>query len=455
MIKVIYLFIILSLTGFITIWIKNDPGLIAIEWQGWLIETSAAIIISIIIIIFLTIVFIYKILAKIFSIPKNIQKTFRENKSNRANKTIIKALSAKNMGEMELAEKLSLKAKFLNNDPLKLLLDSEISNYNGNEEIYIKKLNKMLDHPETMLLGIKNLSNFYFQKGDSESAIKVINKAPQSKNTPNWFFLTSLKLNILEKNWDDILKAIKNIEKYTKISKLDIKHIKSRIYLFKALEYNNEDNNKDFKYIDESLKNDPSFAPAIIFKAKLLYSVNDNLAFNFIKKAWKKFSHPDIADFVTQIYANKPKNELLKTIKALTKLNNKTFINNITLAKAAISIGLWSVARQSLKIIPEKDWTKDIYMMMADLEKKEHGNITKSDYWINKAKSANLDFVWGCTSCTYISKSWSLICPKCNSVDTIKWQQFNTSKNLIPKTDPIKTIQAKGIIEELNIGIDR
>ena len=55
----------------------------------------------------------------------------------------------------------------------------------------------------------------------------------------------------------------------------------------------------------------------------------------------------------------------------------------------------------------------------------------------------------------YISKSWSLICPKCNSVDTIKWQQFNTSKNLIPKTDPIKTIQAKGIIEELNIGIDR
>ena len=92
MIKVIYLFIILSLTGFITIWIKNDPGLIAIEWQGWLIETSAAIIISIIIIIFLTIVIIYKLLAKIFSIPKNIQKTFIENKTNRANKTIINYL---------------------------------------------------------------------------------------------------------------------------------------------------------------------------------------------------------------------------------------------------------------------------------------------------------------------------------------------------------------------------
>ena len=61
----------------------------------------------------------------------------------------------------------------------------------------------------------------------------------------------------------------------------------------------------------------------------------------------------------------------------------------------------------------------------------------------------------GCTSCTYISKSWSLICPKCNNVDTIKWQQFNTSKNLIHEADSIEKNQAKGIIEELNTGIDR
>ena len=454
MIKVLYLFIILSITGFITIWIKKDPGLIAVEWHGWLIETSAAVIISIILILFLTLGIIYKILKNVFSIPQTIQKKYRTNKIDIANKNIIKALSAKNMGEMELAEKLSQKAKYLNANPLKILLDSEINNYNGKEERYINDLNKMLDHPETMLLAIKNLSNFYFQKGDTKTAIKIINKAPRTKNTPNWFFINSLKLNILDKNWDDILKTIRNIEKYTKINKAEIKHIKSRIYLFKALEYNRKDNIKDFKYIDESLKFDPSFSPAIIFKAKLLYAENDILAFNFIKKAWKKFSHPDIANFITEIYNNKPKNELLKIIQVLTKQNNNTFINNITLAKVAISIGSWNVARKSLKIIPEKDWTKDVYMMMADLEKKEHGNISKSDYWIKKAENANLDFVWGCTSCTYISKSWSIICPKCNNVDTIKWQQFSRSQKLIDKTNPIEKMKQKGIIEELNTGID-
>ena len=90
MIKVIYLFIILSLTGFITIWIKNDPGLIAIEWQGWLIETSAAIIISIIIIIFLTIVIIYKLLAKIFLYLKIFKKHLKKIKQIELIKQLLK-----------------------------------------------------------------------------------------------------------------------------------------------------------------------------------------------------------------------------------------------------------------------------------------------------------------------------------------------------------------------------
>jgi len=455
MYKVISLFIILSITGFITIWIKNDPGIIVIEWQGWLVETSFAIIVCATILLFISIIIIYWLLKKLFSIPKAIQNNYKINKIDKANKTIISALSAKNMGEIELAEKLSQKAKYLNNSPLKLLLDSEINNYNNNEEIYIRDLGNMLSYPETMLLGIKKLSNFYFQKGEIQKAITIINKTPKTRSTPNWFYITSLKLNILERNWGDIIKSIRNIEKYTNISKADIKLIKSRVYLFQALEYKKKNNTIDFRYINESLKFDPSFAPSIIFKAKLLFEQNNTLGFNYIKKSWKKFSHPDIANFITEIYEKKPKNELLKIIKSLTKLNKNTFINNITLARVAISIGSWNVARKSLKIIPEKDWTKDMYIMMADLEKKEHGNISKSNYWIKKSENANLDFVWGCTSCTHISTNWSLICPKCNNVDTIKWQQFSKSNKNMNKLYSTEIIKQKGIIEELDTGIDR
>lgn len=64
MLKVISLFIILSITGFITIWIKNNPGLIAIEWQGWLIETSVAIILCATVVLFIAIILTYWLLKK-------------------------------------------------------------------------------------------------------------------------------------------------------------------------------------------------------------------------------------------------------------------------------------------------------------------------------------------------------------------------------------------------------
>jgi HemY protein len=462
MFRILLIFIILSITGYITIWLKNDPGSIAIEWQGWLIQTSVPIILTITLILLLSLIIFYLILKKIFFLPKTIRVNYKQKKTDKAEKNIIKAFSAKSMGELELAETLSKDAKYLNGTPLKLVLDTEINNHYGNEEAYIKDLKKMLDHPETLLLSVKSLTNFYFNKGNLKDAIKIIKMSPKSKNTPKWFFFTTLKLNILEKNWDEMINNIKSLSRYTKTNNSEIKHIKSRVYFFKALEHNKEKNSVRLKDINISLKFDPSFAPAITFKAKLLYKKDKTLGLNYIKKSWKKYPHPDIANYIFEIYKDKPKNVLLNITKQLTKLNNNTFLNSYTMAKVALLTESWSLVRQSLKIIPEKEWTKGIYIMMADLEKKEHGNISKSNQWIEKAKNANLDYTWGCTSCTYIQSSWSLICPKCSNLNSITWQQYSLSKIYTNKisTAKIDTLSfednnSKGIISELNSGIDR
>ena len=54
-----------------------------------------------------------------------------------------------------------------------------------------------------------------------------------------------------------------------------------------------------------------------------------------------------------------------------------------------------------------------------------------------------------------MSKSWFLICPKCNNVDTIKWQQFSPPDDIINKNSSKEIIKPRGIIDELNIGVDR
>ena len=146
-------------------------------------------------------------------------------------------------------------------------------------------------------------------------------------------------------------------------------------------------------------------------------------------------------------------------------LNQDTY-NNASLAQAALQAEAWPLARQAINLIPEKNWTKSVYLMMADLDKKEHGDNNKYKFWQDKSLNALLDFSWGCTSCSYISKKWGLICPECSGLDSIQWQQFSSpSKGFItlpsntqdskPSIKLIDEDAARGIIKELNTGIDR
>ena len=108
MLRILVIFMLLTLTGFITIWIKKDPGNISIKWQGWLIEASLPITVTLILLFFVIILLAYFVLKKIISIPKSVKNNYNNNKKIKADKAIIKAFSAKYMGEVELAENYSI-----------------------------------------------------------------------------------------------------------------------------------------------------------------------------------------------------------------------------------------------------------------------------------------------------------------------------------------------------------
>ena len=464
MLKILLIFITFTLTGFITIWFKNDPGVISIVWQGWLIETSIPIISTLILLLFFIVLILYYFIKKIIFLPKSLHKNHSNRRRLKADTAIIKAFAAKHMGELELAKNYSNQAKFLNNTPLKLLLDSEINNYYGNDGKSLEHHENMLKHPETLLMSIKKITIEHINKKDIKNALKIINMSPKSKYTPKWFFYTTLQLNILDNNWGQVTNCIRNINKYTDTNKDSFNLIKSKIFLHKALEQNKNDI-VFFKELDKSLKFDPSFAPAIVLKAELLYQKDKRLGLAYIKKSWKKYSHPDISNCLIKLFHNESKNKLLNIIKSLIKLDNDTF-KNAALANAALQLEAWPLARQVINLIPEKNWTKSIYLMMADLDKKEHGDNNKFNFWHEKSQNALLDFSWRCTSCTYISEKWELICKKCSSLDSVQWQQFSAHSKKV-ESFPINTKYSKlainlndedaarGIIKDLNTGIDR
>ena len=469
MFKIVIIFLLASILGFLTIWLKKEPGVISIEWHGWLIETTLPILFLCSISIFLFFTFIFILSKRIYILPKKIKDEFIKNKNKNAMISITNAFSAKSMGEIELAKKFSNNAKRLNNSPLKLMLDMDINKFYDEQDNKI--FTQMLGYPETKLLGIKNLTNFYLKENNIQKAIEIINLSPKSKKTPSWFFYKSLQLNILNNDWENVFININYISKYTNISSKELKILQGHIYLSKAKYlYNKNSYKESIENTEIALKFIPSFSTGIVLKAKLIYDKNPKEAIEYIKNSWINYAHPDIARFIYEINFNKNKTYNLKLIKNIIKTGKNTFNNNILLAKASIEANSWVTAREALDNIPKKDWTKNIFIMMSEIEKMENGNLKLSNEWIEKSKLANLDFSWGCTSCSHTDKEWQIICPKCLNLDSIKWQQYksNTNPSGLQLKEPKNKIitndketfsenpenAARGILADLNKGFN-
>ena len=181
----------------------------------------------------------------------------------------------------------------------------------------------------------------------------------------------------------------------------------------------------------------------------------------------EKIPNPDLLNFLLNINKNHTALKILNYISGISKNDKVDFYINVTIAQLAIEAQAWQKAISFLEKIPKENWTKNIYIMMAKIEKMGHGNIQISNLWLKESENAENDLCWGCMMCSYTSEVWHFICPKCSSLNKMKWDKFLTvkikkipveitrNKNLkeiIHKKNPENA--ARGILDELRGGVD-
>ena len=128
MIKLIFIFIALVVTGYTAAFLKDEPGQIIIEWYGWFIESSVAAIILITFTTIIVVFYIFKLLYSLVKMPKNIKKKVIGSRNKRGMSALYSGLSAVAMNEKDLAELYYKKTKnLIKESPLKLLLEREVS----------------------------------------------------------------------------------------------------------------------------------------------------------------------------------------------------------------------------------------------------------------------------------------------------------------------------------------
>ena len=460
------------MTGYAAAFLKDQPGQIVIEWYGWFIESSVATLILITLTTIITVFYFLKLIYSLVKMPKNITNKVRSSRNKRGMSALYSGLSAVAMNEKDLAELYYKKTKnLIKAGPLKLLLEREIIKKEDKEPLQIAVLEKMLLHPETKLLALKNWIDYSIKKNDREKAFQLAKLIPREKNTPKWFFEKIILLRVYEKNWPDIIKIIKFMYKYKKINSREKTDLLGKIYYGKALHDQSKDNiNSALKSISLSLRYGSEFSPAIATKASLLFIKDKNKGLKYAESLWEKTPSPDLLNFFLKIYKNYSPLQMLNYINGISRQNKNNNYCNYAICNLAIKAHAWPKAKSYLEKISKDNWTKNMYIMMSKIDEMGHGNLKMSKFWMDKSKSAMMDSNWGCMSCSYVSETWNLICPKCYSINKMKWDKFIVNKtqtiSKINKRDSSKNLKniihkqntenaARGILSELKDGIER
>src|SRR5258708_4391614 len=140
----------------IAVLIADQPGRVSILWQGWRIETSAAVLIVATLALALAAAIVFGLLRRLIGGPSAFLRARRERRRRDGYRALTQGMVAVAAGDAEEAQKFARKADvLLAEPPLPLLLSAQGAQPNGDDRAAQRYFLAMITRSETESLGLR------------------------------------------------------------------------------------------------------------------------------------------------------------------------------------------------------------------------------------------------------------------------------------------------------------
>jgi HemY protein len=192
----------------------------------------------------------------------------------------------------------------------------------------------------------------------------------------------------------------------------------------RALELETMDRDAARESVKEAVKLAPTLVPAAVLAAKFESEAHQvRRAMKLVEVAWLANPHPDLADAYAHVKlgdAARQRLQRIETLAAKTPANAPGHVEGqLALAHAAIDAAEFARAREVLAPFIA-DPTQRVALLMAELERSEHGDTGRARAWTLRAVRARHDPAW--TADGYVSDRWRPVSPVTGRLDAFQWQ---------------------------------
>lgn len=355
-----------------------------------------------------------------------ISRFFSRNRERRGFEALADGMMAAASGEGRLAMSKADKAeRFLNRPELTNLLQAQAAEVAGDTKAAEVAYKKLLADQRTRFVGVRGIMKQRLVSGDTETAMKLAEKAfalkPKHEETQDIL----LKLQTEAGDWKSARETLSTKLRTGTLPRDVYRRRDALLALSTAKDILDEENPIEAQEAAiEANRLSPDLIPAAAMAARgYISSDKPNYAVRVLKKAWAAQPHPDLAAAFAEIAPNETPEERLKRFRALTSIRPDDTETKLLKAELQIAAENFPAARRALDDLVEQHPTQRTLTIMAAIERGEGADDTVVRGWLARALTAPRGPQWVCESCHNIQAAWTPTCDNCSAFDTLAWRE--------------------------------
>ncbi len=339
-------------------------------------------------------------------------------------------------GDAATAKRMAQRADgLLNEPPLTMLLSAQAAQLGGDDRAAKRYFTQMLERPETAFLGLRGLLTQAIRGDDRVEALALARRARALQPNTPWLLATLYDLEARSGDWAAAEKTLQDGVQNGAVKPEDARHHRAALLLERSFEAERR-GRSDAAMTHAQAAHDllPGFAPASDRLARLLLRAGEpKRAAKAVMRTWRISPHPQLADVYREVVDGYDPLARVKLFEKLAAQAPNHIESRIAMARAALDAKLWGEARKNLNRALETRPSRRIHLLLAELERAEHGDEDAARAWLAKAADAQADPAWTCRSCGAVSVDWAGLCGHCGGFDTLDWR---TPKVALHLADP-------------------
>jgi HemY protein len=418
MIRVLVFIALLVALSFGAAWLVERPGEVVMTVEGYRVETSVLAAVGLVAALALAVMVVVALLRFLLRLPSAIGFASKARRRARGFSAVSRGMIAVGAGDPRAARRNADDAgKLIGDEPLVLLLKAQAAQMAGDRPAAEGAFKRMLDDPDTRVLGLRGLFVEARRKGDAAAARAYAAEASRLAPTVAWSGEALLEYQCADADWPAALATLERGAKA--IDKAAYRRQRAVLLTANALARAEREPDLALQKAQEAVKLAPTLVPAVSLLARLLSRRGElRKASRAVETAWSKEAHPDLAEAYVAVRPGDSGRDRLARAEKLLSLTPREPEARIAVAQAAFAARDLDRARAVLGPLLEGRPPVRVCLLMADIEEEcdASGSVRE---WLSRASRAPRDPAWIADG--VISDHWSPTSPVSGRLDAFVW----------------------------------